>query len=262
MASWLRKLRYAPRCYAVCTVTRSGSNLLLDGLRATGRAGRPEQFFHHKLEPTYAAKYSLEGADDAAYIRGVVRRSASSNAVFGFKLMGWYLRQFLVRLRQTNAFGRPAVSEIEMLRAAFPRLKFVHLTRENKLRQAISKARATQTGLWKIREGRTETAEPQFDPELIERCLKEARAEEAIWAEFFSRSSLEPLRISYEECCRDYAGAIQSVLDFLNIRLPRDETIGPPVTQKQGDALSDEWERRFAELAAQAGVQAGHLIHV
>jgi len=249
LASWLHKLRYPTRCYTVCAVPRSGSNLLTDGLHATRRAGRPKQFFYDKAEPRHAEKYGLEGAGYAAYVRGVVAKSATSNDVFGFKLMGWYLPQFLTRLRETGAFGDSKATDLEMLCAAFPRLKFIHLTRRDKLRQAISKARATQTGLWKIHKGKTEAAEPQFDLALIDRCMQEARAEDTIWSNFFTRNSIEPFRIIYEECCRDYAGTIESVLEFLKIRLLRSQTIGPPLTIKQSDAISDEWEQRYRDLA-------------
>ena len=141
-------------------------------------------------------------------------------------------------------FVGPA-NDLGMLRNAFPRLRFVHIVRRHKLRQALSTARALQTGLWKVQQGKTEVCEPQFDAELIEQSLKEAERQEKIWHTFFQRIDIAPFQIEYEELCRDYEGSIRSVLDFLKISLPRDARIGPPVTIRQADEISRIWEERF-----------------
>ena len=71
--------------------------------------------------------------------------------------MSWYLDDFLARLRDTRAFGGMRTSTIStLLRNAFPRLQFVHIVRRHKLRQALSKARAVQTNLWKVQEGKSD----------------------------------------------------------------------------------------------------------
>src|SRR5207249_4059364 len=88
--------------------------------------------------------------DNALNVRGIVDTKISRNEVFGFKLMSWYLEDFLARLRGTHAFGDAATDDLTMLRNAFPRLRFVHIVRRHKLRQALSTARALQTGLWKV----------------------------------------------------------------------------------------------------------------
>jgi len=245
MGGLFHKLRYPRRCYVVCAIARSGSNLFTDGLHATRRAGRPKQFFLPKYEHQYAAKSGLDANDFAAYVRGIIPATATSNEVFGFKLMGWYLNEFLVRLRQTGEFGDSEASDLEMLVAAFPRLRFLQITRRDKLRQAISKARAAQTGLWKVQEGKSEKAEPVYDRALIARALLEAEEEEKIWNAFFTRIDRQPFQVEYEQLCRDFAGTLTAVLDFLEIRLRWGVRIHPPATIRQGDALSDDWERQY-----------------
>ena len=141
-----------------------------DGLRDTGRAGRPNHFFLPSSEKHFRPKYGFDAKSDFAdYVRGVVKKTPTSNEVFAFKLMAWYLPKFLARLRQTGAFGEPDDSDLKMLRAAFPRLRFIRISRRGKLRQAISKVRATQTGVWKVQESETKIAEPEFDRALIDR---------------------------------------------------------------------------------------------
>ena len=181
MSGLFRNWRRPRRCYLICAVARSGSNLLSDGLRDTDCAGHPNHFFLPSSEVQFRAKYGFDAAVDFAdYVRGIVKKTATPNEVFGFKLMAWYLGSFLARLRQTGAFGGVGVSDLEMLCGAFPRLRFVQISRREKLRQAISKARAIQTGLWKVQEGKSEVAEPKYDCALISRCLAETENHEGI----------------------------------------------------------------------------------
>jgi LPS sulfotransferase NodH len=227
-------------------VARSGSNLLSDGLRETGRAGRPNQFFLPAFENYFQDRQGLDRAIPFAdYVQAIVRGTSTSNEVFGFKLMAWYLGDFLARLRQTGVFGKSDTNDLALLQDAFPRLGFIHIARRDKLRQAISKARAVQTGLWKVQPGREEAALAEFDRELIDRSLREAEEEERIWQEFFAANNLQPFRVEYEELCANYEATVRAVLQFLQISLPRRKRISQPVTKRQSDAISAEWERRY-----------------
>lgn len=245
MGGLFHKLRHPRRCYVVCTIPRSGSNLLTDGLRDTRRAGMPKQFFLPK-EGRYAAELGIDPiVDYAAYVRGVVNSKTTHNEVFGFKLMSWYLDEFLARLRETHSFGNSVTSDLVMLREAFPCLRFVHILRRHKLRQALSIARALQTGLWKVQKGKTSLREPEFDADLIEQSLHEAERQDKIWDDFFRRIGVKPFQVEYEELCQDYEATIRGVLNFLKIKLPSDTQVGPPVTTRQSDETSRIWEERF-----------------
>jgi len=165
-------------------------------------------------------------------------------------LMSWYLEDFLSRLRATGAFGNAQTTDLDLLRTTFPRLQFVYLSRRHKLRQALSQARALQTGVWRVRDGKTSKEEPQFDAKLIEQCLKDGERQEKHWQNFFQRIDVEPFRVEYETLCQDYEATIRSILDFLKISLRRIR-IGPPVTIRQADEISRTWEERFlAERSA------------
>jgi LPS sulfotransferase NodH len=246
VSSLLRKLRYPRRCYAICAVARSGSNLLSDGLHATRRAGRPNQFFCELFEASYAAKYQLDPERDyAGYIHGIIEKTETSNYVFGFKVMGWYVDSLLARLRATGAFGD--ASDSELLQSAFPRLQLIRIQRRDKLRQAISKARAYQSGQWKMREKEPSPSHAQFDLNLIDRCLLEIRREEEAWTIFFQRTNMQPLELEYEDLAQNYNGTLRAVLAFLKIRAPG-EALATPATVKQSDAISDDWEKRYRDL--------------
>src|SRR5467141_2993608 len=239
MGGLFHKLRHPRRCYVVCTIPRSGSNLLTDGLTATRRAGMPKQFFLPKFEPRYAAELSLDPlADYPGYVRGIVNTKTTANEVFGFKLMSWYLENFVNRLRDSRDFGSAATNDLALLRNAFPRLRFVHILRRHKLRQALSTARALQTGLWKVQEGKTTLREPEFDPDLIEQSLRAAERQERIWDDFFRRIRVKPFNVEYEKLCQNYEPTIRAVLSFLKIKLPASARVGPPATTRQADEIS------------------------
>jgi len=246
MGGLFHKLRHPRRCYVVCTIPRSGSNLLTDGLRDTRRAGMPKQFFLPKAEPRYGAELGIDSAADyVAYVRAIVNTKITRNEVFGFKLMSWYLEDFLNRLRSTHGFGNSTTGDLQLLQSAFPRLRFVRIVRRHKLRQALSTARALQTGLWKVQKGKSTLREPEFDPDLIEQSLHEAERQETIWDDFFQRIGIKPFEVEYEELCHDYERTICAVLSFLKIKLPPGARVGPPVTKRQADEISRVWEQRF-----------------
>lgn len=241
---------HGQRAYVVCAMARTGSNLLVDGLAATGAAGRPNQFFLEKYERKFAEKHGVPVKPFEAYLRGLVRNASSANAVFGFKLMSWYLETFLSRLRGTGAFGGETATELEVVRAAFPRLRFVQIVRGNKLQQAISKARALQTGVWKVKGEKLADTPMEYDAELIRACLSDIDRDEQTWSRFFTRNGVQPFVVQYEQLCAAYGDTIREVLHFLKIRLPKNATIGSPITVRQSDEISSDWERRFLSLTS------------
>jgi LPS sulfotransferase NodH len=205
----------------------------------------PKQFFLPKDESRYAAELGINRtADYAAYVRAIVDTKIR-NDVFGFKLMSWYLDDFLARLREAHGFGNSTPSDLELLRSAFPRLRFLRIVRRHKLRQALSTARALQTGFWKVQEGKSILREPEFDPDLIEQSLREAERQEKIWDDFFRQIGIKPFNVEYEKLCQDYDGTIRAVLNFLRIKLPAGVRVGPPATTRQADEISRMWEERF-----------------
>src|SRR5438093_3364190 len=246
MGGLFHKVRHPRGCYVICTIPRSGSNLLTDGLRDTRRAGMPKQFFLPKAKSRYVEELGIDPAVDyAAYVRAIVNTKVTRNEVFGFKLMSWYLDVFLAPRREAHGFGTSTTSDLELLRSAFPRLRFLRITRRHKLRQALSTARALQTGLWKVQQGKTTLREPEFDPDLIEQSLHEAKRQEKIWDDFFRQIGVKPFQVEYENLCQHYEATIRAVLNFLRINLPASAQVSPPATTRQSDEISRIWEQRF-----------------
>ena len=136
------------------------------------------------------------------------------------------------------------------IEAEFGRTLFVHLSRSDKLDQAISRVRAEQTGLWHRNADGTELerlappAEPHYDADTIARHVADLTALDAAWNAWFDREGIEPLRITYDELADDPRAALARVLGALSLDPGRATQVATP-TAKLADAISSEWRMRF-----------------
>ena len=158
-------MAFPARSYLVCATPRSGSTLLCHLLDQSGVAGHPEEYFEalrHSGVPRRPHEYFdaerhanimerlafREMPDGPApepnplwrpdrydrYLEWALEQGTTENGVFGAKLMWGYLGDFATLLRgiEGNA-GRPVP---ELLARTFPDLRYVQITREDKVRQA------------------------------------------------------------------------------------------------------------------------------
>jgi trehalose 2-sulfotransferase len=257
--------------YLVCATPRSGSTLLCEALKATGRAGRPEEYFEAVPStgiPREPRDY-LAGLDDAdahrliegarprapAYsdVRGVRRYEehlarvrewgTTPNGVFGAKVM-W---AHLVDLAVLTGYGSPAEAAAELF--GEPRCLWVR--REDRVRQAVSLWRAMQTQSW-----RAEAAErePRYSFAALRHLVGALAADDAAWERFFATSGLPVLEIGYGGLVRDLEGTLDRALDLVGVPHARGDLDCTPPMRRQSDDLSDAWvavyEREAVETAA------------
>ena len=165
------------RSYLVCATPRSGSTLVCQALKATGVAGRPEEYFEALLRsgrPRRPEEY-FTGVDDQSildhldqmsrgedgaqrspmwsrtaydrYLEWAMETGTTANGVFGAKLMWGYFGDFVSLLRNIPEYRDLPLAEL--LPAVFPGLTFVRVVRANKIRQAVSLWKAVQTASWR-----------------------------------------------------------------------------------------------------------------
>jgi LPS sulfotransferase NodH len=213
--------------YMVCAVPRSGSSLLCELLCLTGLAGAPTEFFDPESMKQFARTWGVETFD--AYLEALLSRKTTPNGFFGFKAHYPQVEE---------AFGDRDPSR------TFPNLRFVYITRRDRLRQAISWARALQTGLWAA-DHPPRDREPVFKREQIGRLLEQIAQHEEAWESFFARQSARPLRVTYEQLEEAPQGTVRAVMGFLEIEYPDDVALSAPTLSKQADELSEEWVRRY-----------------
>lgn len=229
--------------YIICTTPRSGSWMLCSLLWQTGIAGRPSEFFGPTPWEEFRSNRNLARAKDVSeYMDQVVAVSMTANGVFGTKLIANQTHQFL--RRATEHRGRPLISLREALEAEYPGLRYVLLTRENKVAQAISYYRSVMTGVWQSRSHiLASDAALVYDHYALERCYQDSAISDAYWEGFFRTHGIEPLRLTYEALTADFEGEARRVLRYLD--LPTDTPIASPQTVKLADDISREWEERF-----------------
>jgi trehalose 2-sulfotransferase len=256
----LSRVTPAPdRSYFVCATPRSGSTLLCRSLAATGVAGRPEEYFErlrHSGLPREPREY-FEGTSQPGLLdllpptrtgdppateleRELPRYLAEGttpNGVFGAKLMWGYFEDLLARLG-TTAEG-PAV---EALAARFGPLSWVHVTRSDKVAQAVSLWRAVQTRSWSAADA--PEAHPVYDARGIEHLLDQLIEHDVAWRAWFAAKGIEPHVVEYERFAADHTATLRGVLAHLGLEVER---IPDPPMDRQGDARSDRWVARFNE---------------
>ena len=131
--------------YFICATPRSGSTLLCELLMLTGVAGYPSEWMLPLTEPLAREMFAI-GADfgDPTYLNELKAMGCTSNGVFAAKLMWPTMQQLLAgelwELRARQVPFRKA--------GVFPDLRYVHIVRDDELRQAISMLLAMHTNYW------------------------------------------------------------------------------------------------------------------
>ena len=226
------------KSYLICTTPRTGSWLLCSMLESTGVAGRPEEIFHADTlggKPRKTIRQHLQAA---------VRRGTRSQRVFGGKVHWSQYRLAAQRLAvetKTSDEGLPM-----LLAEQLPDLTYVWLSRRDKVRQAISYYRATESGQWwrTAHDPISPCDETKFDFDTIERLHTYLVNHDANWRAYFDRLNLDPIIIHYEDLAEDPWQSTLDVLQAAGIRAPR---ISPQVPHlvRQADVLSESWLLKY-----------------
>jgi LPS sulfotransferase NodH len=234
--------------YWICTTPRTGSQLLGQLLRATGIAGRPEEYFWRDNEPLYQQLWKVSSYPD--YLQHALTAGTTPNGVFGAKMdVSGALSHFEHQLRSLPQFSEPGRPFQSILTSLFPNLKFIWLTRRNKVRQAVSWWKAVQSSEWARTKGdRAITAPPlHYNFAAIDQLATESLLREAAWQAYFSEWQVSPLALVYEDLIVHYAGAVARVVDFLGVREPYVLSEEAITLVKQADRVSEEWVQRYRE---------------
>jgi len=133
----------------------------------------------------------------------------------------------------------------------FPNAKWVHITRRNKFKQAVSFWRAKQSGRWHVFKDEEEP-ELEFDFDAIRKCYVELSMHDAMWEDFFEVSGIEPYSVVYEDFMAAQEEQASDLITYLSGARP--ESVNLNVGQrKQSDGLSEVFVARFMEQAYKTG---------
>lgn len=230
--------------YAILSSHRSGSSLLCNLLSQTEVAGKPGEYFSH-WNNTAFKNYNL--SDYPAYIHRITGEMKTANDVFGVKAMPGVDDGFQGLLKRLEAFPKyKTLANPEKVRIFFPNIKFIYLTRRNKVAQAISWWKAAQNNHYHSTDSQSmPDTELEYNFDAITHLLKEIMSEESAHQAFLSMMKAIPLTLVYEDFVQDMRGTVQKILDFLGIE---DEyTFNEPTLYKMADSTTEAWLQRYRE---------------
>jgi LPS sulfotransferase NodH len=149
--------------YVICAVQRSGSFLLCEALKNTGLAGNPEEYFLNGEgweDRWWARQHGVTSRSD--YLHLVHEKGTSPNGVFGTKIRWNYFQTMLKSLRVLPDYRE--MEAPQLMAAVFPNVHYIWITRRDKVRQAVSWAKAAQTDIYAVSKGKM--PEPKHEPEF------------------------------------------------------------------------------------------------
>ena len=211
--------------YVVASTPRSGSTFFSYRLWSTGAMGAPCEYFgfEHTLFQM-AARLRVGGMQD--YVDRLLALRTSPNGIFGCHAH-WHSFAFAV-----------AAGAFDKMRG----LRFIHIERTDRLAQAVSLAKALQTGQWAALHRSLRA--PTYDRQAIERCRDTLDHQAGEWQATYRRNKIEP-------DCADPDGVVGDILRRFGA-VP-DPSWRPPLLRlvPQADAVNREWIERFrAETGA------------
>jgi len=238
--------------YLICASPRSGSTLLATTLANTGLAGNPEEVFRPGIREEALDRQKVGATSDADFIPSLITATMTTNGVFGTKVHGYQTWLLLRRIQAALQEGARTSSLHNAVERLFPGLRYIWITRNDAVRQAVSYYRALMSDTWHVLREAPPAGEPSpnivFDPVAIGTCHAFVEANDLFWREYFATHNITPLRVTYEELVCRFDETMQKVCS--HIGLPQDATIPPPATEKLAGVQSTEWVERYKALSA------------
>lgn len=232
--------------YVVFGVQRSGTSLLCECLKRTGLAGVPEEYF---LPPEDGGA-ARQGTPSAAreYLDTVLAQGTTPNGVFGAKIMWNYRAAVVAELRRIDKYRD--TPEYLLLQTVFPQLHCIWMIRRDKVRQAVSWAKAGQTGIYASHQAERQKPrqEAVFDFRLIDNLHRLILEGEAGWQNYFRECGASPFTVFYEDLAACLEVKTIEVLEYLGLGAPKDFRIENLPLTRQSDSLNDEWAQKYIEM--------------
>lgn len=214
-----------PRFLIIASTPRSGSHLLGHTLFKTGSFGFPLEYLHPQ---NFIEWKKLLGATDLPQtLKKLQNIRTSPNGIFGIKL------------HYSHAYNIGGVNSLSEL---FPLARFVLLTREDTVAQAVSYAKSLQTGSW-ISEQKS-NGKARYDYKLIYNCLAKILKHTKAWEDFLISSGFPYIKVIYDSMVADMPSTVHKIAGLMNVQIPHNYMF-KPTTSSQFDNTNKEWIKEF-----------------
>lgn len=247
-------VRAPSRTYVVASTPRTGSTLLCRLLWDIGRVGAPKEYLNPMQMRDWEVRLGESGLrrfvcgflrgpavgllgkrrwrpdELQRYVERIRARRTSADGLFGLKLHRHHFEQFFV-------------SSERSLEAVLSPQHWVFLRREDRIAQAVSWARAIQSGRWATHQ--KFSLPVAYRRSQIQRLVSLIAAQEDAWEGFFRAEKIEPLCLRYEDLVEDREGTLRTVLDFLGVSDAANLPVPESDLERQADAISEAWIERY-----------------
>jgi len=229
------KLKFVFLCYT----NRCGSNFLANLLVSTGHFLQAGEFLNHEMVVARAAQHGHRNVQE--YFSWHVRQRATGRNIVACKLAIPHLE---------------ILGESGILDQIFNRSRFIFLTREDTLGQAISFEIARQTGLWSSNTPRSPTSLlPRYNARTLRGTMASICQQNQQFEVFFDANQVDPVRIVYERLVVEpepYVREIGRTVGLVGLRVDPTRL----VFQRQSDSRNAEWRARFLAESARSPLAA------
>lgn len=173
--------------------------------------------------------------------------STAQDGLFATKLM-WPHRN---ELSKALCFSRSEASEFA---SCFPDSKWLNISRQDKISQAISFFRAGKSNRWHIYKDEKEP-EVAYSFTDIRNAISELSIHDRLWDMFYDHAGVSPFSIVYEEFIQDIPANLAALVDHLGTshRRATSDLMSQPTLKKQRDHLSREMYARFLDDCFSSG---------
>lgn len=211
----------------IASTGRCGSHMLGHALHKTQQFGFPLEYANGDNLVEWKKRLGLENINDV--MKEIQARRTSENGVFGIKIHYAHIQQF---------------GGFDKLVEAFPDAYYVHLSRSNVLKQAVSLSIASQTGVWIA--GQTPVNDnPEYDFKHIQQRLKATIQDNASWKYTLSASGCNYIEMNFDDVQKNLANSINTIANFMGVEIDQNSLVNEQVTKKQSSNLNQEWMDRF-----------------
>jgi LPS sulfotransferase NodH/glycosyltransferase involved in cell wall biosynthesis len=242
--------------YLICTLPQSGGSLLAHALRGVG-AGRPDDYFRTALRSRFEKEWSLDPeTGDENFLAGARAAGTAVNGVFGATAHWFEFEELIAMLRgaaPSEDSPGPETERVQrqtdhsLLSEYLPNLCYVHVTRRDKVGQAVASYRAMSASrsceLGADRSGRTDT---RFDAQAIDRLYQRLLTEDWKWVAYFGYAGVRSLVVTYEALTSDYVGTIRAVAEKLGIQGANRLSV-PPAPHEDHSPETQCWRGSYTE---------------
>jgi LPS sulfotransferase NodH len=224
------------RGYIIFAQQRTGSTFLSNILKKTRKLGNPQEHLQENIIPYFA----MSGLDFRDWLEGLFRYSFTANGYAGTKIITTH---FLEVMKTTGL-------QPEDFKEVLADKEIFYLRRLNRIRQAISFAKARRSGVWHIKDGREIRAtrkemDRNIDTDTLEEIMDWMEQEDSQMQDFFRRAGIRPVELYYEVLADTgkYKAELKRVSELLS---PGDTPVWPePDYLRMADDHTESLARKY-----------------